>query len=82
MRRATIRTEHDRPELVAAALAPDNTDEMTTRAEGLDDGDDGDDGAVVTTIERETTGGLRTTADDYVISVQVAQQTIETTTQP
>jgi hypothetical protein len=81
MRRATIRTEHDRPELVAAALAPDNTDEMTTRAEGLDDGDDGDDGAVVTTIERETTGGLRTTADDYVTNVQVAQQTIETTTQ-
>ena len=72
MKRATIRTEHDRPDLVAAALAPDNTDEMTTRV---------DDGSVVATIERDTTGSLRSTADDYVTNLQVAQQMIETTTQ-
>ena len=71
-RRATIRTEHDRPDLVAAALEPDNTDEMSTRVA---------DGSVVTTIERERTGSLRTTADDYVTNLQVAQQLIDTTTQ-
>ena len=72
MRRATVRTEHGRPDLVAAALAPDNTDEMSTTVEGP---------TVVTTIERETTGGLRTTADDYVTNLQVAQRIIDTTTQ-
>ena len=72
MKRATIRTEVDRPELVAAALEPDNTDEMSTRVDGE---------AVVTTIERETTGSLRTTADDYVTNLAVAQQLIDTTTQ-
>ncbi|WP_135819978.1 KEOPS complex subunit Pcc1 [Halostella litorea] len=63
MRRATIRTELDRPALVAAAVTPDNTSEMTTRVEG---------DAVVTRIERETTGGLRSTVDDYVVNVDVA----------
>ena len=72
MKRATIRTKHDRPELVAAALEPDNTDEMSTRV---------DDEMVVTTIERETTGSLRTTADDYVTNLTVAQHLIDTTTQ-
>ncbi|QLD88389.1 KEOPS complex Pcc1-like subunit [Natronomonas salina] len=84
MKRATIRTEHDRPELVAAALEPDNTDEMTTRVESTadDDGDERASGrAVVTTIERETTGSLRTTADDYVTNLAVAQHLIDTTTQ-
>lgn len=69
MRRATVRTEHARPELVAAAIAPDNTDEMTTTVEG---------GTVVTTIERPTTGGLRTTADDYVTNVTVADRLTDT----
>jgi hypothetical protein len=72
MKRATIRTSHDRPELVAAALVPDNTDEMSTRVT---------DSAVETTIERDSTGGLRTTADDYVTNLTVAQQIIDTTTQ-
>ena len=72
MKRATIRTEHDRPELVAAALEPDNTDEMSTRVDA---------DAVVTTIERDTTGSLRTTADDYVTNLAVAQHLIDTTTQ-
>jgi len=72
MKRATIRTTHDHPELVAAALVPDNTDEMSTRVT---------DSVVATTIERDSTGGLRTTADDYVTNLTVAQQIIDTTTQ-
>ena len=70
----TIRTTHDHPETIAAALAPDNTDEISTRADP--------DGMVTTTIERETTGGLRTTADDYVANLTVAQRITDTTTQP
>lgn len=68
---ATIRTVHDRPAVIAAALAPDNTDEMSTRV---------DDGAVVTTIERTRTGSLRTTVDDYVSNLTVAQRITDTTT--
>lgn len=64
-KRTRFRTEHDAPEVVAAALRPDNTDEMSTRVV---------EGAVVTTIQRETTGGLRTTADDYVCNLQVADR--------
>jgi hypothetical protein len=63
--RACIRTTHDDPETVAAALAPDNTDEMETRVDGS---------TVVTTIERETTGGLTRTADDYISNLTVAQR--------
>ncbi|MBV0901798.1 KEOPS complex subunit Pcc1 [Haloarcula salina] len=65
MRRAEIRTTHDSPERVANALRPDNTDEMTTRVE---------DDAVVTTVERDTTGGLQATVDDYVVNLRVAAQ--------
>ena len=72
MRRARLRTGHDRPDVVAAAVRPDNTDEMSTTVE---------DGAVVTTIERDSTGGLRTTADDYLANLTVAQRTTDTTTQ-
>ena len=71
MRRARLRTEHDRPDVVAAAVRPDNTDEMSTTVE---------DGAVVTTIERDSTGGLRTTVDDYVTNLTVAQRVTDTTT--
>jgi hypothetical protein len=63
VRRARLRTRHDRPEAVARALTPDNTDQMETTVEA---------GTVVTTIERPTTGGLRTTADDYLTNLQVA----------
>ncbi|MDR9381761.1 MAG: KEOPS complex subunit Pcc1 [Natronomonas sp.] len=76
-RRATIRTVHEHPDVIAAAIAPDNTDEMSTRVES--DGSDG--GAVVTTIRRETTGGLRTTVDDYVSNLTVAQRITDTTIQ-
>jgi hypothetical protein len=50
---------------VAATLRPDNTPEMETTVDGT---------AVVTTIERETTGGLQATVDDYVVNLQVAAQ--------
>jgi len=67
--RACVRTTHDDPETVAAALAPDNTDEMETRIDGS---------TVVTTIERETTGGLTRTADDYISNLTVAQRILTT----
>ncbi|PSQ37507.1 KEOPS complex Pcc1-like subunit [Halobacteriales archaeon QS_9_70_65] len=73
MRRATVRTAHDRPGVVAAALRPDNTAEMSTHVDGR---------TVVTTIERDSTGGLRTTVDDYVTNLQVAQRVTDTTIQP
>ncbi|ELY89650.1 KEOPS complex subunit Pcc1 [Natrinema altunense] len=76
-RRATIRTDHDDATLVARALDPDNTDEMTTTVErdGVADGTDGDGdrtGTVVTRIDRETTSGLQSTVDDYVVNLAVA----------
>jgi len=74
-RRVTIRTTHDRPTVIADAIAPDNTDEVSTRVSTDDAG-----GTVVTTITREDTGGLRTTADDYVSNLTVAQRTTDTTT--
>ncbi|QLH82784.1 KEOPS complex subunit Pcc1 [Halosimplex pelagicum] len=67
MRRATITTTHgdDAAERVAAALAPDNTAEMETRTDGE---------AVVTTVAREGTTGLRSTVDDYVVNCRVADR--------
>ena len=66
MRRASIRTTHGdagTAERIAAALAPDNTTEMETTVDG---------DAVVTTVERDSTGGLHATVDDYVVNLQVA----------
>jgi len=71
MRCAEVRTELDDAELVAAALVPDNTAQMNTRVEG---------DAIVTTIERETTGGLRSTVDDYVVNLDVARRTVDAAT--
>ena len=65
---AEIRTTHGSPARaasVAAAVAPDNTAEMTTRVEG---------DAVVTEIARDSTTGLQSTVDDYVINLRVAAQ--------
>ncbi|MEF8851269.1 MAG: KEOPS complex subunit Pcc1 [Haloarculaceae archaeon] len=65
-RRATVTTAHAdaaTAERVAAALSPDNTAEMATRTEGS---------RVVTTIARESTGGLASTLDDYVVNATVA----------
>lgn len=66
MRRATITTAFDdeaTARRVAAAVVPDNTDEMDTRVDGA---------TVETAIERSTTGGLHSTVDDYVVNLQVA----------
>ncbi|NHN40111.1 KEOPS complex Pcc1-like subunit [Halorubellus sp. JP-L1] len=65
MRTATITTTHEDAALVAAALAPDDTSEMQTTVDG---------DRVVTRIERETTSGLQSTVDDYVVNVDVAVQ--------
>jgi hypothetical protein len=66
VRRATVTTIHAdaaTAERVAASLGPDNTAEMTTRTEGS---------RVVTTVTRESTGGLASTLDDYVVNATVA----------
>jgi tRNA threonylcarbamoyladenosine modification (KEOPS) complex Pcc1 subunit len=70
-RTATIRTTVERPEIIAAAVRPDNTAEMRTTVE---------DGTVVTEIERATTAGLRSTVDDYVVNLSVAVEVARTTT--
>jgi hypothetical protein len=71
MRRARFETEHEHPELVAAAVTPDNTDSMTTTVEG---------DSIVTVIERETTGGLQSTVDDYVVNLTVAETVADNAT--
>jgi hypothetical protein len=76
MRRAEIRTTHGssaRAVTVAAAVVPDNTAEMTTRVE---------DDAVVTEIARDSTSGLQSTVDDYVVNIRVAAQLSDQQTQP
>ncbi|MFC7135022.1 MULTISPECIES: KEOPS complex subunit Pcc1 [Salinibaculum] len=68
MRRARITTTHgnaDAAAAIAAAVRPDDTAEMDTRS---------DEERVVTMIERETTGGLHATVDDYVVNLTVAAQ--------
>jgi hypothetical protein len=67
-RRATIRTTHAdaaTARRVAASVGPDNTASIDTRVDG---------DRVVTTIARETAGGLQSTVDDYVVNVTVAAQ--------
>ncbi|MFB6162402.1 MAG: KEOPS complex subunit Pcc1 [Halococcoides sp.] len=67
-RRVTVRTTHrddGTATRIARSLRPDGTAAMTTRA---------DRSAVETVIERPTTGGLRTTLDDYLVGLQVAVQ--------
>jgi hypothetical protein len=71
-RRITLRTSHgsrDEAATLAAALTPDNTGSMETRVEGEQ---------IVTEIERETTGGLHSTADDYVVNLTVAETVART----
>lgn len=71
MKRAVVRTTHDDPGLVAAALAPDDTTEMETTVSGS---------TLIMSVERATTGGLRSTTDDYVSNLTVAQQILDDTT--
>jgi len=63
-RSATIETPSDDPATVAAALRPDNTSSIRT---------DAADGTVRTAIERDTTGGLASTVDDYLVNLGVAE---------
>ena len=67
-RTATVRTTHADAPLVAAALAPDNTDSMATRVDG---------DTVECVVERPTTGGLRSTVDDYVVNLHVADRLVD-----
>ena len=70
--RAVIETTHgtrERAAMVAAALTPDNTDEMVTAVDGE---------TVRTVIERESTGGLHATVDDYVVNCTVADELTQT----
>jgi hypothetical protein len=67
-RRARIRTTHASPEaaaVVAGAVEPDNTASMTTDVDGA---------RVVTTVVRETTGGLASSVDDFVVNLAVADR--------
>lgn len=61
--RICFRTSHGDAELVAGAVAPDNTPEIRTRVRG---------GEVVTVIERGDVGSLQATADDYLRNLDVA----------
>ena len=72
MKRARLRTESGDPETVAAALVPDNTEEMETQIDG---------DTIETVVTRETTGGLRTTVDDYVVNLSVAERTVRIATE-
>ena len=67
-RTATVRTTHADAPLVAAALGPDETDSMTTRVDG---------DAIECVVERPTTGGLRSTVDDHVVNLRVADRLVE-----
>ncbi|ELZ37389.1 hypothetical protein C471_12921 [Halorubrum saccharovorum DSM 1137] len=67
-RTATVRTTHADAPLVAAALAPDETDSMTTRVDG---------DAIECVVERPTTGGLQSTVDDHVVNLRVADRLVE-----
>ncbi|MFC5279615.1 KEOPS complex subunit Pcc1 [Halorubrum rubrum] len=67
-RTAAVRTTHADADLVAAALAPDDTDSMAVRVDG---------DAIDCRIERPTTGGLRSTVDDYVVNLRVAERIVE-----
>ena len=73
MTRATVRTHHARPRVVAAAVRPDNTDQIETRL------DSEADGVVVTEVTREDADGLRATLDDYTVNLTVADEIVQLT---
>jgi hypothetical protein len=65
--RATIRIDladvNADPEVIAAALEPDNTAEMEARLDGA---------VLETRVERASAGGLQSTVDDYAQNLRVA----------
>ena len=68
---ATVTTTYATPtraERVARAVAPDNTASMTTGVEAA---------TVTTDIDRDTTGGLQSTVDDYVVNLGVAEAVLD-----
>jgi hypothetical protein len=67
-RTATVRTTHADAATVAAALSPDETDSIRTRADG---------DVVACTVARPTTGGLQSTLDDHLVNLRVADQVVE-----
>ncbi len=64
---ARLRTAHPRPEVLAAALAPDNTPEIDTRLH---------EGRVETTVRRDDVAGLRATVQDYLRNLDAADRTV------
>lgn len=69
MLRATVRTSSDNAVILASAIRPDNTDDITTTVE---------DGKITTIITRDTIGGLQATLDDYITNLETATRVIET----
>ena len=70
-RTARLQTDHHTPTRatwVANAVRPDNTDSMSTTLDGS---------TVETHIERDTTGGVQTTVDDYIVNLGVATSVIK-----
>ncbi|MFC7042627.1 KEOPS complex subunit Pcc1 [Halonotius sp. GCM10025705] len=73
---ATVTIEYATPtraERVARAVGPDNTASMTTRVESA---------TVTTEIDRDTTGGLQSTVDDYVVNLGVAEGVLDAVDNP
>jgi len=70
-RTAQLRTDHRTPTRaawVANAVRPDNTDSMSTTLDGS---------TIETRINRETTGGVQTTVDDYIVNLGVATAVVD-----
>lgn len=69
-RSATVETDHGDAAtagVVAAAVAPDNTADVETTVDGA---------TVRTVLRRETTGGLQSSVDDYVVNLETARAVV------
>ncbi|MFB6127600.1 MAG: KEOPS complex subunit Pcc1 [Halolamina sp.] len=79
-READLAVASAAPETVAAAVAPDDTDDVQTRADRDPDRalPDWADGVVRVHVTRESTGGLQATVDDSVVNLTVAETVVET----
>ena len=68
---ATVTTDYatsTRAERIARAVAPDNTASMTTQVAAA---------TVRTEIDRDTTGGLQSPVDDYVVNLGIAERVLD-----
>lgn len=71
-RTALVETTHADAEAaatIAAAISPDNTDDIRTEADGA---------TVETRITRGTTGGFLASVDDYLVNLDVADDVVAT----